>query len=226
MKTENYIFDGMKYIICYPDGYDEKEKYPIIFFLHGAGSRGKDIQLLESNPYFRITEKLSSFPLLTTASLYHKNTWFDIFEKLQKFVSYCLKLEFVDTDRFYLMGASMGGYATWQLAMSMPECFAAIVPICGGGMYWNAGRLANVPVWAFHGEKDTAVLVDESKKMVNAVNNAGGKAKLTIYPENGHDAWSDTYANRQVYSWLLTNTNIKEDMNDTMDHFQGSASFG
>ena len=70
-------------------------------------------------------------------------------------------------------------------------------------MYWNAGRLKNVPVWAFHGKLDPTVLVEESEKMVNAVNKRGGCAKLTIYPENKHDAWNDTYSNPAVYEWLL-----------------------
>ena len=30
----------------------------------------------------------------------------------------------IDEKRVYLMGASMGGYGTWQLAMSMPDTFA------------------------------------------------------------------------------------------------------
>lgn len=224
MKKEVLQFEGMKYLICYPNGYSENMKYPIIFFLHGAGSRGKDIQLLESNPYFRITEKIANFPFITIAPLCHTNTWFDIFEKLERFIFHCIQLKFVDTDKIYLMGASMGGYATWQLAMSIPECFSAIVPICGGGMYWNAGRLINVPVWAFHGQKDITVLVDESKKMVDAVNNAGGKAKLTIYPENGHDAWSDTYSDLEVYSWLLSNEN--KNTVTIIDKYNNSRSFG
>ncbi|MBO4733527.1 MAG: prolyl oligopeptidase family serine peptidase [Clostridia bacterium] len=226
MIKKDSIFEGMKYTVSYPSSYSKGKQYPIILFLHGAGSRGSDISLLKSNPYFLITDKIKDFPFITIAPLCHKNTWFDLFETLKRFVLYFTESDYVDINRVYVMGASMGGYATWQLAMSMPERFAAVVPICGGGMYWNADRLVNVPVWAFHGEKDAIVFVDESKKMVKAVNNTGGKAKLTIYPENGHDAWSDTYANRQVYSWLLTNTNIKEDTNDTMDHFQGSISFG
>ena len=97
----------------------------------------------------------------------------------------------------------MGGYATWQMAMSRPELFAAIVPICGGGMYWNAGRLKDVAVRAFHGKQDYVVLVGESEKMVEAVKRAGGDAQLTVYPENGHDAWTDTYQNPAVFAWLL-----------------------
>ena len=122
------------------------------------------------------------------------------------------------------MGISMGGYATWQLAMSMPEVFAAIVPICGGGMYWNAGRLANVPVWAFHGKEDPTVLVEESEKMVAAVNKNGGKAKLTVYFGCRHDSWSETYKNPEVFAWLLSN----EKNNNSMitDKYNDSQLYG
>ena len=120
----------------------------------------------------------------------------------------------------------MGGYAVWQLAMSMPDCFAAIVPICGGGMYWNAGRLAGLPIWAFHGGKDEYIFPEESQKMVDAVSRNGGKAKLTVYPENAHDVWCDTYSNPQVYSWLLSNTNNKSESDNAGGNFTGSDSFG
>jgi predicted peptidase len=88
----------------------------------------------------------------------------------------------------------------------MPEMFAAAVPICGGGMYWDAGRLKHVPIWAFHGDSDKTVLTEESVKMVNAVNKKGGDAKLTIYPETGHDAWTATYKNADVFAWMLSHT--------------------
>ena len=194
----------MQYIISYPQGYTETKKYPVILFLHGAGSRGKDIDLLLDNPYFKITDNNPNFPFISIAPLCSANTWFDIFETLKQFVKKIQKEEYVELKKMYLMGASMGGYATWQLGMSLPECFAAIVPICGGGMYWNAGRLVNVPVWAFHGSKDNTVFVEESIKMVDAVNRNGGNARLTIYPECGHNAWSDTYRNPEVFKWLLS----------------------
>ena len=66
-----------------------------------------------------------------------------------------------------------------------------------------------MPIWAFHGAKDPTVFVEETQKMVDAVNKRGGNAKLTIYPENAHDAWSDTYSNPEVFSWLLEHE-IKE----------------
>lgn len=200
-------YGKMKYIVRFPKEYTAGKKYPVIIFLHGAGSRGDDITPLANNPFFSITKGHNDFPFVCVAPQCSQNTWFDMFEQLKNFAEFVISSEFCDESRVYLMGASMGGYATWQLAMSMPERFAAIVPICGGGMYWNAGRLADVPVWAFHGAKDPEVLLRESEIMVKCVNNSGGKANLTVYPENEHDAWSDTYSNPEVFKWLLSHKN-------------------
>ena len=197
----------MKYVIQFPENYTVGKKYPVILFLHGAGSRGNDIDKLLNNPYFKITSEHENFPFVSVAPQCSENTWFDVYETLKSVVLNIADKEYVDKNRIYLMGASMGGYATWQLAMSMPEYFAAIVPICGGGMYWNAERLINIPIWAFHGQKDMTVQLEESEKMVNAVKKRGGNAMLTIYPEAGHDAWSDTYRNLEVFKWLLSKSN-------------------
>jgi len=116
------------------------------------------------------------------------------------------KAEYTDPDRIYLTGNSMGGYGSWQLAISMPEVFAAMVPVCGGGMYWDAGRLKNLPIWAFHGDIDPTVFTEESVKMVEAVNKRGGNAKLTIYPNTKHDSWTATYSNPEVFAWMLTHS--------------------
>ena len=102
----------------------------------------------------------------------------------------------------------MGGYGAWQLAMTMPNYFAAIVPICGGGMKWNTGRLKNIPVWAFHGKEDLVVSVEESIRMVDAVNENGGTAKLTLLDNTGHNSWDYAYAQKQLFDWLLQQENI------------------
>lgn len=192
----------IQWIIRYPKGFSETQTYPLLLFLHGAGTRG-DINKLKDGPLFARLQEFPDVPFVTVAPFSSGDTWFDSWERLKALVNELTALPFVDRDRVYLMGASMGGYATWQLGMSMPEVFAAMVPICGGGMYWNAARLRDIPIWAFHGAKDKTVLLEESQKMVNAVNAKGGSAKLTVYPDNAHDAWSDTYSNWEVFAWLL-----------------------
>lgn len=224
MKIEVMQFEQMEYVVRYPNGYMEGTKGPLIIFLHGAGSRGKNMQKLLNNPFFRITNQLTDFPFVTVAPQCSENTWFDMFSELQGLVRKVANEIYVDTKQIYLIGASMGGYAVWQLAMSMPEYFAAICPICGGGMYWNAGRLVNVPVWAFHGKLDETVLVEESEKMVKAINRRGGNARLTVYQNCGHDAWSDAYRSSEVYEWLLSHRNNK-DITET-DEYNRSDLYG
>ena len=97
----------------------------------------------------------------------------------------------------------MGGYGSWALASQYPDRFAAVAPICGGGDPILARTLKDVPIWAFHGAKDSVVPVEESKRLVEAVNARGGNAKLTIYPDANHDSWTETYNNPKLYDWLL-----------------------
>lgn len=199
-------YNKMKYVFMLPDGYEEGKKYPVIILLHGAGSRGETGKGLLTNPYVNETDKLDNFGFISVLPQCPlEKTWYDVLEQLTDLIEHIYNSDFTDRKHFYCMGASMGGYATWEMAMNRPELFAAVVPICGGGMYWNAGRMASVPAWAFHGAKDNVVFPVESEKMVNALNAAGGNAKLTIYPENDHNAWSDTYRNPETYSWLLSN---------------------
>lgn len=214
----------LRCLIKYPEHFTESKKYPLLIFLHGAGTRGNDIRLLKDAPFFQMVGVQENFPFVVIAPQCGEDTWFDCWEHLKDLAREAAALPFVDASRVYLMGASMGGYATWQLAMSMPETFAAIVPICGGGMYWNAGRLVNVPVWAFHGKQDNVVFVEESIKMVDSVNRSGGQAKLTVYPENDHDAWTDTYTNPEVFTWFLQQEN--KNVQDICDQYDNAAVYG
>ena len=200
---EEFKLGKLRYLIRYPEGFSKDEKRPALIFLHGAGTRGDDMQKLRDNTFFKHYASHEGLPFVVFAPLCTENTWFDLFEHLEEFVKMIANLPYIDEKRICLTGNSMGGYGAWQLAMSMPEYFAALAPVCGGGMYWNAARLVNVPVWAFHGELDNCVFPDESQKMVNGVKSVGGNAKLTLYPNTWHDAWTPTYSNREVYEWML-----------------------
>ncbi len=200
-------YKELDYVIRFPEAMQKDEVYPLVIYLHGAGGRGRDISLIEDHCFFELSEPYLKDSFSVAPQCY-ADSWFNIFEQLQEFIEYVISHNNIDPSRVYLMGASMGGYATWQMAMSRPELFAAIVPICGGGMYWNAGRLINMGVWAFHGDSDPTVFPEESKKIINNIRALGGMdAKLTVYENTSHNAWSPTFVNNDMWAWLKTHNN-------------------
>ena len=206
MKITHHDLNGLGYTVRFPEHFGEEKRHPVILFLHGAGTRWTGFGTLESNTISQYANSHEDFPFVLVMPLCNAETWFDLWAQLKALVEQLQSTPWVDATRLYLTGNSMGGYGTWQLAMSVPEAFAAIVPVCGGGMYWDAKRLKEIPVWAFHGAQDKTVLPEESLHMVGKVNAFGGNAKLTLYPNNAHDAWTDTYSNPEVYAWLLEHT--------------------
>jgi predicted peptidase len=98
----------------------------------------------------------------------------------------------------------MGGYGSWHFAIAYPDCFAAVVPICGGGDPDKVCVLKDVPVWVFHGARDNVVLPRESIKMVDALKECGSTSvKFTLYSTADHDSWTRTYNSPRLYEWLL-----------------------
>lgn len=194
-----------KYLLFMPEDYGEQEKdWPLMLFLHGAGERGSDLQKVKVHGPPKIVEKQKDFPFIVVSPQCPEGDWWD--EKLDvltHLLDDIVARYDVDTNRIYLTGLSMGGYGTWALASKYPDRFAAIAPICGGGKRFMAYRLKDVPVWAFHGAKDSVVPLEESEEMVEAINARGGNAKLTIYPDAGHDSWTKSYDNQELYDWLL-----------------------
>lgn len=192
----------LKYLRFEPVGFLEEKKYPLIIHFPGAGSRGDNVEILKDNSIIQYANSAENFPFIVFLPQCNADSWFDIFEKLREFVRTVVELPYVDKEKVYLSGVSMGGYASWQMLMSEPNIFRKAIICCGGGMYWNAGRI-KIPVWAFHGTDDPIVFFEESQKMVDAVNRSGGKAILTEYEGVGHNCWEKTYSNPEIYKWLL-----------------------
>lgn len=196
---------GCQYWLFLPEGYGERQQqWPMILFLHGAGERGSDLKKVKKHGSPKIVENRKDFPFIVVSPQCPKDDWWtDKVEVLINLLDDIVARYDVDTERIYLTGLSMGGYGTWDLSCRYPERFAAIAPICGGGSLGRACNLKNVPVWAFHGAKDKVVPVARSAEMVNAVKACGGDAKLTVYPDTGHDCWTVTYDNKELYDWFL-----------------------
>ena len=47
------------------------------------------------------------------------------------------------------------------------------------------------------------VKTQRSRDMIAALKAAGGEPRYTEYPNTGHNSWTATYANREIYAWLF-----------------------
>jgi predicted peptidase len=192
----------LDYLLFLPQGYESSTKvWPLMLFLHGAGESGSDLAKVKTHGPPKIVESKRDFPFILVSPQSPRMGWNA--DTLNALLDEIMQHYRVDPDRVYLTGLSMGGYGTWSLAAAHPERFAAIVPICGGGNPADAPKLASLPIWVFHGAKDPTVPIQRSKEMVEAIKAAGGNPKFTIYPEAGHDSWTETYNNPELYQWLL-----------------------
>ena len=201
---------GLDYLLFLPEGYGGAQtRWPTLLFLHGAGERGSDLQVVKKHGPPKLIEQGNSLPFIVISPQCPANHWW-VEENLQRLLwelqMSVAEIYDVDRDRVYLTGISMGGFGTWMLAARRPECFAAAVPICGGGDPDWAERLKEIPIRAFHGANDDVVPVEFSVRMVDAVRAAGGDVELTIYPDAGHDSWTRTYESPEVFRWLLSHS--------------------
>jgi predicted peptidase len=194
----------LRYLVFLPDNLKDKESWPLMLFLHGAGERGDDIELVKKWGPPGFVEERKDFPFILISPQCPADQSWEA-ESLALLVDHLAGALPVDKQRMYVTGLSMGGYGTWSLLAKHPKLFAAAVPICGGGDPKTAETIKEIPIWAFHGDQDEAVNVEQSREMVKAIQDAGGaKVKLTVYPGVGHNSWSQTYDNQDVYDWLLS----------------------
>jgi predicted peptidase len=182
-----------------------------MLFLHGAGERGTNVQLVTVHGPPKLVRTNKDFPfVLLSPQCPRDRLWRD--DELLALLDSAIAQHNIDPNRIYLTGLSMGGYGSWSLGINHPERFAAIAPICGGGdtlpvllaTREQKAALKSLGVWAFHGAKDPVVPLSESQRMTNVLIRAGCKdVKLTVYPEAGHDAWTLAYNDPELWTWFL-----------------------
>lgn len=183
---------------------DKKGSLPLIVQLHGAGERGDgkgELSLVDVLGFSKIIADKEVPCIFALPQCPSDSFWAAKVESVIAFVNQLMEAYDIDPNRIYLTGLSMGGYGTWFTAMARPDLFAAIVPICGGGMAWNASVL-KMPVWVFHGACDAIVSPVQSDEMVAALQAHGADVRYSRIDGVGHDVWTHAY-NEELLQWLL-----------------------
>lgn len=201
------------------------ERPALIVFLHGSGERGDDNRKqVEVGLGPIVRERMDDFPAIVVFPQMHTDQI-----DADRFAGTALKIldraqaEFnADPKRIVLTGLSMGGYASYELALMQPDRFAAVVPICGGydpPKAYDAERIAalggaldldaaarklrGIPFWIFHGAQDDVVPPRYSRDMSAALKRAGADVRYTEFPDADHNSWDPAYATAELWPWVF-----------------------
>jgi predicted peptidase len=204
MTTTVTVQKEYRYLRYLPPDYavDPNRRWPLVLFLHGAGERGDDIEIIKKHGLPKLIAAGKDFPCVVISPQCPAGEWWNVVA-LDALVERIASEERIDRDRIYVTGLSMGGFGTWAIAIHNPDRYAAILPICGGGEIQRAWAIARIPAWTFHGDLDPTVPIARSQQMVDALKAAGGSPRFTVYPGYHHDSWTVTYENPEVYEWLF-----------------------
>ncbi len=220
-----------RYQVYVPRGFTRKKMWPVILFLHGGGEYGSDgIRHTNVGLGRAIRERSERFPtivVLPQARADGTPGWqLEGGEAALAALDSAVKEFRGDPSRVYLTGLSAGGNGSWSLASRYPKRFAAAVVVCGFITKFTgrssaveypalspaeapdpygfiAMRVSTIPIWIFHGDADTSVPVDESRKMHAALKAVGGDVQYTELAGIGHNAWDAAYGRADVIEWML-----------------------
>jgi len=205
---------------------------PLLLFMHGAGERGTDncLQLRAAlgvfarcNPDVKEAIVLAPQcprncpPDAETEETWVKYPWYlgnySVDEtpetwELEAVVELLLEnIEKLgaDKDRIYVMGLSMGGFATWDLIARHGELFAAAMPICGAGDPSKVEKIKDIPIRTFHGAVDDTVPPTGTREMAEVLKNAGAKDfQYVEFPEIGHWSWDLACSYPGIGAWMFS----------------------
>ncbi|MEO7715192.1 MAG: PHB depolymerase family esterase [Capsulimonas sp.] len=197
------------YLAWTPDGYDkDASRWPLLLFLHGAGERGTDLDLVKRHGPPMLADGGRKFPFLVIAPQCPEDEGWNPAQVKDLLDTVSAKYR-VDPDRIYVTGLSMGGNATWTTAEYYPDLFAALAPMATDGDPRLVGPIAHIPTWAFHSAGDSLVPVEGAQAMVDAMRKAGGDVQFTVYPSASHNSWAKAYESQELYDWMLKQRRAK-----------------
>lgn len=203
--------EQLPYRLFEPENREPKEVFPLLVFLHGRGARGTDNekQLGATVLQFADKEHRKKYRCFIVAPQCSTKEPHDFWAKtvdsgiVMEMITNLEKNHPIDPKRIYVTGVSDGGWGVWALLEKYPDKIAAAVPICGRGSPELAPKFAKVPIWVFHGAKDSTEPVKSSREMIAALKKAGGSPNYTEFPDGGHNVWDKAYQDPKLLEWLF-----------------------
>ncbi len=200
------------YALRLPQNYDKNKTYPLIVILHGMGPSNQfSFISYEFKKKFN-TEKNNKIEAFSLEPFGRGNNYYqglaekDIFEAIDDMKKYFK----VNEDKTYLMGQSMGGGGTWNIATRTPDYWAAIAANSPAFTHksapWLASNLAGVPVRFWYGGKDKPHYGENAKLAHEELQKLGFSSELHTSPKAGHGLPPEE--SFEITKWLLKHERV------------------
>jgi predicted esterase len=220
------------FLVYEPESVDSESKLPLLIFLHGgdetANSKEQHINLSKAAKHgpSRLIRKGQwdpATPMIVVSPQTTDGWWRP--DMVHEFIEYLMNNYPVDRNRIYLTGLSRGGTGSFDYVNKFghQSYVAAMVPLATDAIVRHSGDFTpdsfkDTPVWLFINDQDKYVPdYKATVEIIRKIDSNSNRARVTVYPKQGHDAWTETYTmtgqgyelaeyqpfNMDVFEWLL-----------------------
>ena len=206
VACRNVIPDNYDFWLYLPKDYATAiEKKPVILFLHGRSLSGDDLSLVRHYGCINALLRGREIDAIVIAPQ-SKTAWKP--EKLMELYNWVTTNYRSDTNRFYVLGMSMGGFGTLDFVAAYPDKVAAAMSMCGGSTAKSLCGLNDVPLWIIHGTADQDVPVWRSERVVDSMCVCGDTSRLIFnkLKSVNHTSLVRVFYLQQTYDWLFSHT--------------------
>lgn len=176
---------------------------PLVIFLHGASLCGRNLKKVRTYGTLDALSRGLKLDAYVLAPQCPGSAW--VPARVNKLIDWAVKNYNVDTNRIYVLGMSLGGYGTLDMAAAYPDRIAAAMGLCGGATSRNLAGLCQVPLCIMHGTGDRAVAWTNSQAVVDIMRSKEGVSRLIykLLPKRTHGDLARYLYSPDVYNWLF-----------------------
>ena len=205
MACRGFVEGGYDFWLYLPDSYETAEELPVVMFLHGKSLSGDSLEMVLRYGSINAVMRGRHINAIVVApqaqQAWEPNRVMALYDWIDDHYK-------VDTNRFYVLGMSMGGYGTLDVATQYPERVAAAMAMCGGASGKELCSLSTLPLWIIHGTADRDVPVSCSDRVVDSIRSCGDTTRLIYDRMEGvnHTRLARVFYLDQTYEWLFSHS--------------------